>query len=147
MRECRQRLDHRALAHVGGAKIRLQPPDREKDLRRHAKPLLDAREQRRVALQPVLRALDAAGGDARPRIVLEALAERAALAVVERDHLLIERDAGERLIDDGEADARGLRLARHLAQEAVEIPAALRAECGCCEDRENECGERALEHR
>lgn len=140
MRERRQRLHHRALAHVGGAEIRLESPDRENDLRRHARALLDAGEQRRVLLQPLLRARDAPGGDARAHIFLEAFAERAALAVIEIDDFLIARDAIERAVDDGLRDAARLRFPRHRVQERVEIAAALRGEYGGGERKRERSG-------
>src|SRR6185437_2161997 len=68
MRERGERLDDGALAHVGRAEIRLEPPDREDDLRRHAALLLDPPQERALALQALLRAGDAAGGDARAHI-------------------------------------------------------------------------------
>lgn len=144
MRERGQRLDDGALAHVGDAEIRLQPPDREDDLRRHAGLPLDRAQKRPVALQPLLRAGDSALGDARPRIILEALAKRAALAVVEIDDLAIERHAGEGLIDDVGANARRFRVARHLAEEGVEVAAAARGECRRGEERKSESGENAF---
>ena len=45
MRHGGERADHRHLADIALAEIRLQPPDRDHDFRRHAKALLDARQQ------------------------------------------------------------------------------------------------------
>ena len=50
MRHGCERADHRHLADIALAEIRLQPPDRDHDFRRHAKALLDARQQRAVPL-------------------------------------------------------------------------------------------------
>ena len=52
-------------------KSRLQPPDRDQDLPGHAELLLDARQQRGVALQHRAAAIDAAGADAGRDILLE----------------------------------------------------------------------------
>ena len=91
-----------------------------------------------------LAALDAAGGDAGRGVFLEALAEGAALAAVERQHRRIRRDAGEGLSITRARDARGLRLARHRGEEGVEVAAALRRAGGRGEDEEEqESGERA----
>ena len=61
MRERRQRADHRQLADVALAEIALQAPDRDQDLPGHAELLLDARQQRGMALQQRAAAIDAAG--------------------------------------------------------------------------------------
>ena len=48
MRERRQGAHHRQLAHVAAAIVGFQSPDRHHQLFRHARTLLDARQQLRV---------------------------------------------------------------------------------------------------
>ena len=62
MRQRRERADHRQLAHVAGAVVGFQRPDRHDQLGRHAELPLDARQQRGVALHQRLGALDARPG-------------------------------------------------------------------------------------
>ena len=77
-----------------------------------------------------LRAVDAARRDAGRGVFLEGLAEGAALAAVERQHGLVDRDAGEGLVDHRARHALRRRLARHRGEEGVEVAAALRGERG-----------------
>ena len=70
-------------------------------------------------------AVDARRDDAGRGVFLEALAEGAALAAVEGEHRGIGREPGEGLVDDLARHVGGLRLAPHLAEEGVEIAAAL----------------------
>src|SRR3569623_1028614 len=86
MRQRRERAEHRPLAHVALAEIRLQPPDRDDDLRRHAETLFDPRQQRSVLLHHEAAALDALGTDAGRDILLEGLVEGVALAAIELQH-------------------------------------------------------------
>src|ERR1700730_10758668 len=88
MRQRRERADDRQFAHVALAEISLQPPDRDKNLPRHAELRLDARQQRRVALQHRPPAIDAPGADAGRDILLEGFVEGVALAAVEIQHRL-----------------------------------------------------------
>src|SRR6266567_1829828 len=130
MRHRGERADHRQVAHVAGAVIGFEAPDRNDQWTRHAELPLNAREQRRMALQHLLAALDADGGNAGRGVILEAFAKSAALAAVEGEHRRIESDAGERVVDDGTRDAGGGGLARNLSDEGAEVPAALRRESG-----------------
>src|SRR5258708_6958454 len=93
MRHRGERADHRQVAHVAGAVIGFEAPDRNDQWTRHAELPLNAREQRRMALQHLLAALDADGGNAGRGVILEAFAKSAALAAVEGEHRRIESDA------------------------------------------------------
>jgi len=74
--------------------------------------------------------------------------EHAALAAVEGQHVLIERDAGKRLVDDAARDAGGLRLARHGGDEGLEVAAAARgAGRRGKQEGDKESGEETEEHR
>ena len=139
MRHGRKHPEHRQLAHVATAEVGFQSPDRDEDLRRHAELLFDPRQQRGMTHQHRLAALDAAGGDAGRGILLETLAEGAALAAVEVQHRLVKLHAAERLRNHALRDAVGRRLPRHRGHEGVEVATALRGESGCrCEG----CGEK-----
>ena len=81
-----------------------------------------------MALQELAAAVDAALRDAGRGVFLEGLAEGAALAAVEGEHVRVDRDAGEGLVDHRAGDALRLRLARDLREEGVEIAAALGGE-------------------
>ena len=124
MRHGGERADDRHLADIALAEIRLQPPDRDHDLGRHAKLLLDARQQRAVPLQHLPADVDPPGADAGGDILLERLVEGAALAPIEGEHRRILRDAGKGLTDHGLRDAGRCRLLRHRHHEGVEIAAA-----------------------
>ena len=124
MRQGREHAEHRKLTHVALAEIGLEPPDRDQDLTRHAKALLDARQQRGVTLQHGAAAIDAAGPDAGRNILLEGLPEGAVLAAVERQHGRILLHAAERRAHHVRRDAGRLRLRRHARDEAAEIAAA-----------------------
>src|SRR5215216_2496666 len=124
MRHGGQRTDHRHLADVALAEIRLQSPDRDHDFRRHAELLLDARQQRSVPLQHLPADVDAPGADAGGDVLLERFVEGAALAAVEGEHRRILRHARKRLADHGLRDAGSSRLLRHRRHEGVEIAAA-----------------------
>ena len=78
-----------------------------------------------MPLHQLLGPLDAGRDDAGGGILLERLAEGAALAAIEGEHRGVGRDAGERLVDHRARDAGARRLASHGGQEAVEIAAAL----------------------
>ena len=81
-----------------------------------------------MRLHQPLGARDADGDNARTRVFLEALAERAALAAVEGQHGGIDRDTGESLVDDAARNAGCLRLAPHGGKEGLEIAVALGGE-------------------
>jgi hypothetical protein len=100
-----------------------------------------------VLLHHLLAALDAVGADAGGDVLLEALAEGAALAAVERQHRGVGGDAGERGRDHLAGDALGLRVARHRGEEGVEVAAALRGARGRRGgEQENEGGEETRHH-
>ena len=100
-----------------------------------------------MAQQHLPAAIDAARGDAGRRVILEGLAERAALAAVERQHGRIGRDAGKRVVDHSPRDAGGGRFARHRGDEGAKIPTALRRKGGRCErSRKNERREKTPDH-
>jgi hypothetical protein len=139
MRECRERADHRQLAHVAFAEIGLEPPDRHQDLARHAELLLDSRKQRGIPLQHRPPAIDAAGADASRDILLEGLVEGVALAAVEGEHAAILRHAAERGGDHALRDAGRGRLRRDARDERVEITAAARGEGG---SRRGQCAQK-----
>ena len=124
MRQRREHAKHRQTPHVALAEIGLQSPDRDQDLRRHAKTLLDPRQQRGVTLHHRAAAIDAAGPDAGRNILLEGLPEGAVLAAVERQHGRILLHAAERRAHHVRRDAGRLRLRRHARDEAAEIAAA-----------------------
>jgi hypothetical protein len=128
VRQRRDGADHRQLAHVARAVVAFETPDRDDHLLRRAELLLDAGEQRGVALQELAAAADAALRHARGSVFLEGLAEGAALAAVEGQHVRVDRDAGEGLADHRAGDALRLRLARNLRQERLEVAAALGGE-------------------
>ena len=86
MRHGREHAKQPQLAHVALAEIGLQPPDRDKDLPRHAELRFDARQQRRMPLQHRPPAIDPPRSDAGRNILLERLVESAALAPVEGKH-------------------------------------------------------------
>src|SRR5262245_46229836 len=93
-----------------------------------------------MGLHQPLGAVDAGRNDARARVFLGALAERAALAAVEGEHGRINSHAGKGLVDHVTRDAGSLRLAPNGGKECLEIAAALGGEglgCKC------ECNERA----
>src|SRR5260370_1967788 len=90
MRHRGERADHRQIAHVAGAVIGFEAPDRNDQWTRHAELPLNAREQRRMALQHLLAALDADGGNADRGVILEAFATSAALAADEEEHRRIQ---------------------------------------------------------
>ena len=147
VRHGRDHADHRQLTDVAGPEIALQPPDRDDDRRRHAELSLDAREQRRMPRQHLFALVDAAGGDAGRRVLLEGAVERGALAAVERQHRGILRDAGKRACNDALRHAGGRRLARHRPKKAAEIAAALRRARGRAEEqRAQEGREGACDH-
>ena len=93
MRERDERADRLLLAHHD-SEIGLQSPDRNEDGSGHAVLLLDPIKDRSILQQHALRLLDALGDPALGEF-LEALLEDALIAV-ERQHLGIGRDAGER---------------------------------------------------
>src|SRR3954468_20612019 len=126
MRQRRQRADHRQLADVALAEIALQPPDRDQDMARHAELLLDAREQRGMALQQRLAAIDATGADAGRDILLKTLVEGVALAPVEGEHRAILLHTAERRTGHARRDAASLRLRGHAGNKAIEVAAAAR---------------------
>ncbi len=135
MRHGGERADHRHLADVALAVIGFQPPDRDDDLRRHAEPLLDPRQQRGVTLQHLPADVDAPGADAGGDILLEGLVEGAALAAVEGQHRRILRHAGERLRNHRRRNPRRLRLRRHRRHKSVEVAAAARGVSGAWRGR------------
>ena len=131
MRQRGQRADHRQPAHVAGAVVALQRPDRHDHAGWNAKLPLDAGEQLGVRRHQLPGAVDAGRDDAGRGVFLEALGvEHALLAAVEGQHVLVDGEAGEGLADDLARHAGGLRLAAHRGQEGVEIAAALRGERG-----------------
>ena len=118
---------HRQLAHVAGAEIALQAPDRDDQLLRHAELLLDAAEDASVAPQRVAAALDAGRADSRRDVFLEGLAEGAALAAVEGEHVRVDVSPAKAFCATS-GRTPGLRVAHHLGEEAVEVAAALGGE-------------------
>src|SRR5262245_48156126 len=112
MRHGGEHAEDRQLAHVALAELALQSPDRDPDMARHAKALLDLRQQRSVTLQHGAGAGDAARRDARRYILLEGFFERAALAAVEGEHAHVLLHAAERLADDILRDAGACSLGR-----------------------------------
>ncbi len=124
MRERCERPDHRQSAHVALAEVGFQSPDRHQNLPGHAEPRLDARQQRRVALQHRPPAIDAPGADAGRDILLERFVEGVALAAVEIQNRRILAHPAERRADHARRDAGSLRIRRHARDEGVEIAAA-----------------------
>ena len=146
VRERRERPHHRKLADVAGAEIAFQAPDADDQLLRHAELPLDAGQQRGVALQELAGAVDAPLRDAGRGVFLEALAEGAALAAVERENVLVDGDAREGLVDHLPRDALRRRLARDRGDEGVEVAAALGCERGGGENERDENGSKPCEH-
>ena len=144
MRQRRHRADHRQLAHVAGAVVAFQRPDRHDHRRGHAELLLDAPEQRGVHLYQFPGAADAGRDDPGGGVFLEALGvEHAALAAVEGEDGGVGRQAGEGLVEDRARDALALRIARDRGQESVEVAAAWRGERGGGEEQQDEGKEEA----
>ena len=144
MRQRRHRADHRQLAHVAGAVIAFERPDRHDHRRGHAELPLDAPEQRGVHLHQFPGAADAGRDDPGGGVFLEALGvEHAALAAVEGEDGGVGRQAGEGLVDDRARDAPALRVARDRGQERVEVAAAWRGERGGGEEQQDEGKEEA----
>ena len=81
MRQRRHRADHRQLAHVAGAVVAFQRPDRHDHRRGHAELLLDAPEQRGVHLHQFPGAVDAGRDDPGGGVLLEALGMEQTLPV------------------------------------------------------------------
>src|SRR5580704_1220663 len=144
MRQRCHRADHRQLAHVAGAVVAFQRPDRHDHRRRHAILLLDAPEQGGVHLHQFPGAVDAGRDDPGGGVFLEALGvEHAALAAVEGEDGGVGCQAGEGLVDDAARDALALRVARDRRQESVEVAAAWRGARGGCEEQQDESKEEA----
>ena len=89
-----------------------------------------AQPLRGVQFDQAVMDFDAGGG-----ILLEGLAEGAALAAVEIHHGLIELHAAERLRDHGLRDAGRCGFTRDLGDEGVEIAAAARGVSGDCGEK------------
>src|SRR3954454_6209552 len=126
MRQRRQRADHRQLADVALAEIALQAPDRDQDIAGYAELLLNARQQRGMALQQRLAAIDAAGADPGRDVLLKALVEGVALASVEGEHRAILLHTAERRAGHARRDAGSLRFRGHAGDKAIEVAAAAR---------------------
>ena len=148
MRQRGERADHRQPAHVAGAVVGLQRPDRHQHRGRHAKLALDAREQLGVRRHQPPGAVDAGRDDAGRGVLLEALGmKHAALAAVEGEHGGIGRKPREGLADHGLRDAGRLRVAADRGDEGAEVAAAGGGERGRGEQQsQQQGGERTYGH-
>ena len=81
-------------------------------------------------------AIDASRDDAGRGIFLEALAERAALASVEREHPAVLREPRKCAVDHAPRHPRRRGFPRHGGQEGVEVAAALRGAGGRREEQD-----------
>ena len=91
------------------------------------------------ALHQRLGALDARRDDAGRGIFLEALGvEHAALAAVEGEHILVDRDAGEGLVDNRAMDAGACASRDIAAMKALKSPPHLAASAGAAKTSKTE---------
>ena len=140
---------HRQLAHVAGAVVALQAPDRDDQLLRHAELLLDAAEHAGVALAAASRPrLMRDGADSGRDVFLEGLAEGAALAAVEGEHVRVDASAPAKAFCDHVRATRPAACASRAicGEEAVEVAAALGGVGGRNKKEREEEG-RAKPHR
>ena len=126
VRQGGDRANDGQLAHVAGAVVAFERPDRHEERRRHAELALDAREQGGMALHQPSGAVDAGRNDAGRGVILEALAKRAALAPIEGKHRSVWRQTRKRAVDHRPRYAGGRGFARYGGQESVEVTAARR---------------------
>ena len=88
-----------------------------------------------MALHQLFGAFDASRDDAGRGVLLEALAERPALAPVESKHRAIQRETGKCAVEHRPRDAGGRGFARHGGQESVESPPHVAAPAGAARRR------------
>ena len=130
VRQRGHRADHRHLAHVARAVVALHRPDRHEQRLRDPELLLDAGEQRAIALHQLLGAVDARRDHASRGVFLEGLAEGAALAPVEGEHAGILRDAGESTVDHRARDPAAVASRAMAETNVLKSPPHVAARAG-----------------